>query len=185
MEKEDQRQIFHIAIGICAIIWLYAFGRKALMVADFLVIIIGLFLINQRVLGKKIGFVGWFEERFERQGAVFPGWGSATYAAGVLIATTILNSKEEIAGVIAILAFGDSFSTIIGRRGKMNIPWNKNKTFEGSGAFFVFGSIGAFPFIGIYGILISGILAILESIKTEIDDNILIPLIASAMLLVI
>ncbi len=185
MEREDQRQIFHILIGVCSIIWLYIFGRKALMIADFIVIIIGLILINFRVRGKKIGLVGYFEEKFERPNAVFPGWGSATYAAGVLIATTMLNSKEEIAAVIAILAFGDSFSTIIGIRGKRILWWNKNKTLEGTISFFIFGSIAAIPFIGINGIIASAILAVIESIKTEIDDNILIPLLASTILLVI
>lgn len=185
MEKEDQRQIFHILIGVCAIIWLYMFGRKALMIADFTVIIIGLLLINQRIQGKKIGFVRWFEERFERSEAIFPGWGSATYAAGVLIATTMLTNREEIAAVIAILALGDSLSTIIGRRGKMKLPWNEDKTIEGSLAFFIFGSAAAFPFIGIGAFLVGALLTIFESIKTEIDDNILIPLVASVILLVI
>lgn len=185
MEKEDQRQIFHILIGVCSIIWLSTFGRKALMIADFTVIIIGLILINFRIRGKKIGFVEYFEEKFERSNAVFPGWGSATYATGVLIATTMLNSKEEIAAVIAILAFGDSFSTIVGLRGRRILPWNKNKTFEGSLAFFIFGTVASFPYIGINALITSAILAAIESIRIEIDDNILIPLVASAILLVI
>ncbi len=185
MDREFQRQIFHIIIGIGAIFILYEFGRKALMVSDFLIVIIGLILINQRVRGKKIGIVEWFENKFEREGVLFPGWGSATYAIGVLIAVTILNQREEIGAVIAILAFGDSLSTIVGRESKNKLPWNNKKTVNGSIAFFVFGSIAGLVFVGVNSIIAAGILAIIESIDTQIDDNIMIPLLGSLLFLVI
>ena len=69
MDRETARQIFHMAVGLCAVALLLTLGRGAMIVATFLIIIIGLLLINLRLLGFKIPIVRWFEERFERSDA--------------------------------------------------------------------------------------------------------------------
>ncbi len=183
MDKETARQLFHIAIGVGAIALLLLWGRGALIAGVFLTIIIGLILMNIRLMGGKVPLVSWFEESFEREDAPLPGWGSACYAAGVLLTATFLHDPERIAAVILCLGFGDGVSTLIGMRGRMRIPYNSRKTLEGSLALFI-ASLPAYAFIGPLAIPLALIAAIAESVPV-IDDNISIPVACTALLMVL
>jgi dolichol kinase len=147
MDDETKRQIFHIVLGIGAIAFLLLLGRGYTIAATFFIIIVGTLFINARLLGKRISLVSWFEKHFERPDVLFPGWGSACYAAGVLIPVSFLADAPEIAAVIFILAVGDGISTFVGRRGRMTLPYNNRKTLEGSVAFLL-ASLPAYWFIG-------------------------------------
>ena len=103
MNEETKRQLFHIVVGVAAILFLLYFGRGIAIAAAFFTIIAGTILINARLLGKKIGLVRWFEKHFERPEAMFPGWGSACYAAGVLIPLTFLIDVPEITAIIFMI----------------------------------------------------------------------------------
>lgn len=184
MEKEISRQLFHIFVGLIALGILALFGRGYLIAAVFVVLIIGSLLINFRLLGKKIFFVEWFEKRFERDNVPFSGWGSACYAAGVLLIATFIGNTDKISAAIFVLAIGDAFSTIIGRLGKHPLPYNKNKTVEGLLAFFIT-SLPAFLFIGPLIIPLAALAAIFESLPLPIDDNITVPIISTLFFLVI
>jgi dolichol kinase len=175
MGKELRRQFFHLGIGLISLIVLIFLGRNWLMAAAFFSIIIGLFLVNRVLLGYRIGIIELFLEKFERDDAKFPGWGSATYAGGITILVTVLENAPEIAAGITILALGDSASTIIGRRGCHRIPYNPRKTVEGSLAFFL-GSLPAYLFIGPAIVPLAFITAFIESIDLEFDDNLTIPI---------
>jgi dolichol kinase len=162
-----------MAVGLLALAALLVFGRGFLLAALFFTIIAGTLLMNARLLGKKIFIVQWFEERFERGDAPLPGWGSACYAAGVLLAATFLSDIPQIAAAIFVLGIGDGVSTIIGIRGKMKLPYNRKKTLEGSLAMF-FASLGAFVFVGSAAIPLAFIAALAES-APRVDDNLMIP----------
>lgn len=183
MDREVQRQIFHIILGIISIAILYYLGKGFLIAGVFFTILIGTILINLRIRDKKIPIVSWFEEKFERKDAHFAGWGSFWYAVGVLIAATYLTETSQIAAVIYILAFGDAVSTLIGRSGKLKIPFNRNKSLEGSIAFFI-ASLTSYIFIGPLAIALSFVCALAESMPI-VDDNISIPIAAIIFLLVI
>ena len=174
MERELRRQLFHIVLGLATITFLLLFGRGMLMGATFFTIIIGLILINQAFLGKKIGLVEWFIRNFERKDVRFPGWGSACYATGVLLLCSFLSSIEAIAASILIIAIGDGLATIAGRTGKYEIPYNRKKKIEGSAALFFFSLVG-YLFIGPLIIPASLIAVIVESLPIPVDDNITIP----------
>ncbi|MBI5223424.1 hypothetical protein HY990_03305 [Candidatus Micrarchaeota archaeon] len=189
MDRETKRQLFHILIGFCALSALLLLGRKYLIAADFVIILIGTILINQRLLGKSIFWVEWFESQFERPDVLFPGWGSACYAAGILICATFLTSVPQIAAVITVLALGDSLSTLIGRYGgfgKIRLFYNPKKSLLGSAAFF-FASLASYFFLGdIYLTLaLSLVCTIVESLPIPFDDNITIPIAATIFFLVI
>jgi len=183
MQKETERQIFHMIVGIGTLILLMQHSRTFVMVATFFTIIIGTLLINARLLGKKIFLVEWFERRFERSNAPLPGWGSACYAAGVLILLTFLPDIPRIAAGIWVVGMGDGISTMVGRRGKIEIPYNRNKTLEGTLAFFL-SVLPAYYFIGIWAIPLGLIAAIVESLPLPIDDNLSIPIASAIFLLV-
>ncbi|MFH1260726.1 MAG: hypothetical protein ABII39_02200 [Candidatus Micrarchaeota archaeon] len=183
-DKEFERQIFHLVLGIGVILSLLYFGRGFMIAAVFTTIIIGTILINSRLIGIHIGFVKWFETRFERKNVMFPGWGSACYAAGVLIPLVTLTDVNQITAVILILALGDCMSGIIGRMGKNKLPYNKKKTIEGTLAFII-ASLPAYYFVGIAAIPLAVLAGLAESVDIQMDDNILVPLVCSVFFLVL
>ncbi len=183
MDKETGRQLFHLAVGLVALGMLLYFGRGFAMAAVFSVLIIGMLLMNLRLLGFGIPLVTWFEKNFERKDAKLPGWGSACYAAGNLMLLTFLTDAHAIAACMIILALGDSVSTIIGRRGKIKIPYNRSKTVEGSLAFFI-ASLSAYLFIGPPAVLLAALAALVESLP-GLEDNLTIPVACTAFILIL
>ena len=175
MEKEDKRQLIHIAIGIAAVILLLSIQRPQFVAVTFAIILLGLLLINFRFLDKKLEIVEKIVGLFERDNVRFAGWGSACYATGVLIIATFLTGTDSIIAGIIILALGDGMASIIGKRGRIKLPFNRNKSLEGTLAFFVF-SLPAYFFIGQNGIVIALICAIVESLDLKLDDNLIIPI---------
>ncbi|MFH0737400.1 MAG: hypothetical protein V1827_02845 [Candidatus Micrarchaeota archaeon] len=182
MDREDSRQLFHILVGLLAIAVLFFLGRGFLLAAIFFTLIIGTLLINARLLGARIGIADWFVEEFEREDAPLPGWGSACYAAGALIAVSFLTDTGQIASVLLALGIGDGISTIAGRRGRMKLPYNGKKTFEGALGIF-FPSLLAWFFIGPLAIPFALIAMSAESIP-RLDDNLTIPALCTAFLMV-
>ena len=69
-------------------------------------------------------------------------------------------------------------------RSKLTQLENKNKTLEGTAAFF-FGSLPAWIFIGSVILPLAIITALVESVDTGIDDNLLIPIVCVIVLSVI
>lgn len=166
------------------IAFLYNFGRTFVAAATFFILIIGTLLINLIFVGKRFGFVDWFLKKFERRDVLFPGWGSACYTAGILIPLAFLSDISQISAVIFVMAVGDSFSTLFGKYGKHKLPYNKNKSFEGSAAFLL-SSLPAWIFVGpqIVPLALAG--AVIESLEIGIDDNLTIPFILTTLLLVV
>lgn len=183
MDREDSRQLFHMFIGVGALAVLIVLGKGFLLAGVFFTIIIGLLLMNARVLGRRISLVQWFEKRFEREDAPLPGWGSACYATGALIAVSFLPDIAHVGAVLFMLGIGDGISTIVGRRGNHAIPYNKKKTVEGMVAMF-FSSLAAWYFIGPLAVPLAFVAALAESIP-RIDDNLTVPVLCTAFLLVI
>lgn len=172
----------HFVVGIVSIVLLFSIGQTLTRAIVFFVIITGTLLINAKIQGKKIGFVNWFVEKFERKNVLFPGFGSATYALGVLIPLILLDNVNEIAAIIFILAVGDGISTIAGRPGKIKLPYNNKKTAEGTAAFFL-SSLPAWLFIGEAIVIVAALSAIAESLPLKFDDNLTVPIVATAILL--
>lgn len=181
---ENQRQIFHMMLGIATIALLLYLGRGFMVAAVFWIIIAGTLVINARMLGIRIGFVQWFERHFERSDVLFPGWGSACYAAGTLIPLTFLLDSGQIAACIVALALGDGVSTLIGRIGKARLPYNRKKTLEGMLGFFM-ASLASYFFIGPLAVPLAVVGAIVESIDFRLDDNLTVPIACTIFLLVV
>lgn len=175
MEKEDKRQLIHISIGIAAIILFMLMPRGYFVGGIIVIVLSGLLLVNLRFLGMKIGIIEAMVGLFERENVRFAGWGSACYAMGVLIISSFLTEPAPIIAGIIILAFGDGMASIAGKRGRIKLPFNKNKTLEGMAAFFVF-SLPAYFFIGSIAVIIALICAIVESMDFGWDDNLTIPI---------
>ncbi len=183
MDDETKRQIMHFLVGLVTIALLFHMGKSFMAAAVFFVLMAGMLIINLRIQGMRIGFVEWFVKRFEREDVLFTGFGSACYAAGALIPMVFLTDLNEVAACIFILAVGDGMSTIVGRKGRMPLPYNSKKTAEGSLAFFIT-SLPAYLFIGPIAIPLAVIGTAVEGMPLVIDDNLTVPIACTALLLV-
>jgi dolichol kinase len=183
MEREVERQLFHFLLGLAALVLLAQFGRGFMIGTVFFIIVIGTLLMNVKLLGGKIFFVEWFEKRLERPGAQLPGWGSACYAVGVLLLLTFLTDINEIAASLVALGLADALSTVIGRKGKVKLPYNKNKTAEGAAVFFL-SSLAGWYFIGPAALPLAFVATIAESLP-GLEDNLAIPVACVLFFLVV
>jgi len=179
--KEEKRQLVHILVSIVLILILYFLGRTDSIAALFLILIVGAILINLRMRDKVIPILDSIEKHLERKNVRFPGYGSAWYMVGALLATTFLQDISQIAAIIWILGTGDGFSTLVGKLGTHKLIYNPKKTVEGSIAF-VIASLPAYFFIGLYIVPLSITCAIVESLPIDVEDNITIPIVAIVLL---
>jgi dolichol kinase len=179
---ELRRKLFHLFFGIFLIFILFYSGRRYLTIFLCVFLFFGCIMIVLMQKGRKIPVADWLEEKLERKNVRFPGYGAFWYVVGVLLVSILLTNAHEIAAAIVALAAGDSAATIFGTLGTHPLPYNLRKTMEGSLAFFVF-SLPSCLFVGWIGIVLAAIAAIVESLDTPVDDNLLIP-VASIIFLV-
>ncbi len=99
-----------------------------------------------------------------------------TLAVGVIL-SLVFFSELIACVVIAILAFADSFATIVGKfYGRVKIPYNRKKSVEGSVAFFVTALICTVFLLPLKTALIASFIScIIETIPFKFD-NVSIPL---------
>jgi dolichol kinase len=174
---ELRRKLFHFFFGLFLIFILIYSGKRNLIIIQSFVLIFGSIMIVLMQKGRNIPIAGWLEETFERENVRFPGYGAFWYVVGTLLLALFLGSADENAAAIVALAAGDSAATIFGIRGRHPLPHNPSKTVEGSVAFFVF-TLPACLFVGWIGIALAAMAAVVESLDTPVDDNLLIPITA-------
>ncbi|MEA2344208.1 MAG: hypothetical protein QOF63_2377 [Thermoanaerobaculia bacterium] len=176
--SEGLRKFLHIGMGFGALALTRIPWRYAALICAVAVIVNWLLL--HRLVGRRVS-------RHER------GWdvGIVLYPFAVLVLVVVFNWHIEIAAVAWVLmAFGDGFSTVIGKRMPLApLPWNATKSWGGFAAFFLFGGLAAFGIARVFGaphdvaiaaaIIVS---AIAESLPLGIDDNVTVPFIAAAVL---
>jgi dolichol kinase len=176
---ELRRRLIHISFGIFLILLLSVWGEsgyeyiEGMLLAAFL---FGLWVMDQKLKKRKLPVVDYMLEIFERPHAL-PLYGAFWYGMGVLLILSVVRDLDYARAAIAILAVGDGVATLVGRSGNMRIFYNKNKTFEGTAAFFIASSIAAYIFIGAAGIVLSLLCSIAESVDWGADDNFIIPLV--------
>src|SRR3989344_1006988 len=132
MHIEYKRQSLHIALFILA------FALKWLTRPQALAVLFGLFIFVTVLLPRwqhRHHFYRLHERRYS-YGAIF-------YVL-VLLLLIVLFDPAVVAGSWAILALGDGFATLVGKHFRARpLPWNPNKPYAGTAAFFVWGSLGA------------------------------------------
>ncbi len=185
MEKEELRQFFHIFLGIAFIVLLLFLGRALYNALLFTTLLLGLILINLKSLGHSLSLIDRLIIALERKNAPLSGFGSAWYVVGALLSSAYLSDVKEIVAILLVLSIGDGLATFIGRRGRHPLFYNKNKTWEGALSFFAGSLIVTFPLLGMKALPLSFLCALVESLDMGMDDNLLIPLVASALLVVL
>jgi uncharacterized protein (TIGR00297 family) len=122
--------------------------------------------------------------------------GIALYPLVVLFLLLLFRRNLPVAAAgWGYLAFGDGFASICGMTlGGPRLPWNSQKTFSGFFGYLFFGVLGASFLFGVLSsrvpslseliCLFAGALAgaAIESLPSELDDNVLPPLVGAAVL---
>jgi phytol kinase len=179
-DDERSRQAVHLSIGLMLCLMICLTGIE---ITSYFVIFgtcVGILIINITLSGIRVPGIDKLLDRFERKG-VIPGEGSMYYVLGVLFALGLLRSSAAAAiSVILILAVGDSLATYIGRYyGKRRLPWNSEKTIEGSLGFAA-GAMFSLLVLPIPSTIIVIILSTaIESLPIRLDDNITLPVASS------
>jgi len=193
---ETERQIIHIIFGLVIVLLLYFDFLNAYSLAIITIVAFVLFY-----LAKKYRLIVIYEilKRFERKEDLkkFPGKGPLFYLIGATIVVTLFENDIAMASIV-ILALGDSIPYLVGDKfKKIRSPFNDKKFLEGSFAGWLAAFVGAtlvlllrrsgsFGFIVLQTFFASLIAMIAEGIDikiklNKIDDNIIIPIVASCV----
>lgn len=108
------------------------------------------------------------------------------YAIAIIVSLILFPSPINYAS-IAILALGDGFATLFGKKfGRTTFPFNKGKQVEGSFFGFLFAFMGAQAFVNPTQALIASAIGMLvESLPTPVSDNLTVPIVSGLVLTVI
>lgn len=189
-DLEFRRQFAHLIIGIIIAIGVF-FKFITTEFLTFILALGGLLIIFMRKM--TIPVITHILEFFERKKDIktFPGRGAFFLVLGSWL-TTIFFSNIIAAAAILIMAVGDAIATIAGHHiGKIQIPYNKEKTLEGAVTAFFTAMLAAAFIVPLHHALIASAIAMfIESLPLKIgsfkiDDNLIIPLIAGIVLKII
>ncbi len=187
---EFRRKLFHILLGIAFVALIYFGALRALSLGIILALGIALSLIEKH---NKLPFLSLMLDLFERESdrESFPAKGMLFFIAGVFLSVLLFPINIALASIM-VLTFGDSFTHIFGVHfGKVKSPLAEHRFIEGAFAGIIAGFFGALFFVSPLHALIAATAAMLvEAIefnipKIQVDDNILIPLVAGASLMLL
>ncbi len=177
---EVRRQIFHlIAISLWLIPVLYLPYWVVVVLLLIAVAINLAVVVRFRPLYVVFSpFIGLFERdrNLDKPGI------QALYANLGVFISFLLFGKFAVVGVVA-LAVGDSFSNLVGMRwGRHRVFYNEDKSWEGVLAFFlsVYAVLVFFYPVSL-ALMVSVVSSLLESFRLPVDDNLTIPVVASAV----
>jgi uncharacterized protein (TIGR00297 family) len=180
----------HIGVGGFALLLRFVTWRQAALMA------VTAFLFNGLVL-PRIGGRGLWRESDHGRG--YPV-GILLYPLAVL--GLVLLFRDELwkaAALWGILAVGDGTAALVGLgAGGPRLPWNRDKTWAGSLAFVLSGTIAASVLVvwtlrlplGVWAsprvlavtLPVALVCALVESLPTTLDDNLTVPLVGAAAL---
>ncbi len=190
MNVESARKLLHVAMGAFALLLrVLTWWEAAALAAAALVF--NTFVLP-RIAGRKISRPTDLERGYPL--------GVLVYPLSVLLLIVAFPRRPDIAASAwGILACGDGMATLVGLRfGRHPLPWNREKTWEGSITFVVAGggaavllawwtspAISPVPpawFILAGPLLAAVTAALVESIPIRLEDNFSVPAIAGATL---
>jgi dolichol kinase len=179
MKKELFRQLIH-ASGVFIVVLSYFLKPDALILVAVLclLLVVLLFELDKRY---HLPFFSYIFQGCKRRDDEI---GFIYFFIGIILTLILFQFNMSVANAaILILLFGDSASTIIGKKwGKIKIPYRPKKTLEGSLSFFVVGlavALTQVPFItAVLGVFFG---ALVEA-YSPVDDNIPIPLVSAMVM---
>lgn len=186
---ELRRQIAHLIIGVLVVFLI----ELKLLTPNLLLLTLILGLALSLTYKKyPIPIIHEILQLFERPKdlATFPGRGFIFLLLGSYLSLMFFPLSIAKAAII-ILAIGDSISHIVGRYfGRTKVPFSAHKMLEGTIVAIIFSTLGALLFVDFHMAFLASLLTItFESIYPEklasyLDDNIAMPLLAGAIMMV-
>ncbi len=183
MKGENLRQLIH-ASGVF-IIFLNIFLGPIIAVLTCIVIVLFVEAIFRIDKTRRVPLFSIILRKCKRKSDEH---GFIYFFVGIIVTLYLFKFNIAIANAsIIILLFGDSASTIFGKKfGKTHLPFNKKKTIVGTSAFFVVALIGASTQISLLPAFFGALCGAITEAYSPVDDNIPIPIISGiAMSLVI
>lgn len=180
---ESRRNATQGLAGLVFIASLYMLGEGTTAMAVILMLLLGLY-VGGIVLKDRHNRLSRSLYRLERSATDF-GEGAIWLGIGALLAVSFLN-LHSAAIVFSAIFIADSASTIVGvNHGRHKLPYNKQKSLEGSASYFIVFLIAYYIISGSFpaaAILFAGIGALAESAPWHIDDNFDVSLILTILL---
>lgn len=178
-QKELFRQLIH-ASGVFIVVLSYFLKPDALIIIAILVLlfVVLLFKLDKRY---NIPFFSFIFRHCKRED---DERGFIYFFVGIILTLVLFQFNMPVANAaILILLFGDSASTIIGRKwGEHKLPFNPKKTLEGSISFFVVGLVLALTQVSLLPALLGVFFGALTEAYSPVDDNIPIPLVSALVM---
>jgi len=186
LDAEVRRKAVHVGMASFALLLRWLDFRGAALCA------LGAFAFNLFVL-PRLGGRSLFREGDRARG--YPV-GILLYPLVVLALVLLFPRRLDLAAAgWGFLAFGDGFATLVGGAlGGRRLPWNPRKSWSGLLGYVAFGSLGATALssfvagrlpapLELVAFLLAALVgAVLESLPSELDDNIVPPLAAAGAL---
>ncbi|MEN4017902.1 MAG: SEC59/DGK1/VTE5 family protein [Methanobacterium sp.] len=176
MKEEYLRQLIH-ASGIF-IVFLSWFINPVLLIIICIVIVISVEILFRIDRYHNIFFISALLNRCKRKN---DEKGFVYFFLGIILTIYLFQFNMAVANAaIIILLFGDSASTIFGKRfGKTHLPFNKRKTIVGTSAFFIVALVGALTQLPLLPAFFGALCGAITEAYSPIDDNVPIPLISA------
>ena len=184
---EIRRNIFHLVLGVSLFFFVQnssqEFASQAIGVTALCGLLVSLLSLNYR-----IPFISWFLDKFDRPADKnrFPGKGAFYFFVGSFIVVSFF-SKDVASASIIILAVGDSVGHVVGASiGRISHPFHAEKKLEGTIAALIASVACVSWLVGFLPALLASAAAMLVEMvdfeKFQVNDNILVPLIAALVL---
>lgn len=184
LKTEYKRQAIHIGIAFFAFILKYLTRWQALALA-VLAVLFNLFVIPKSRIKHHI----YREDEHIKQHAI----GFIAYPLSIAI-LLLIYPLDIVAIAWCVMGVGDGFSSIIGKTfGKKKLFWNRRKSYAGFFAFVASSFLAvllvmlwnnmALHIVSVFFISIAVSLtgAVIESIPTNVDDNLSVPIITATL----
>jgi len=183
---EIKRGIFHMLVGISIImIILFLQFPNYILFSILLVGILLSFLSTQYKLPLIHNSLCLFERKCNK---TLPGKGVLFFFAGALLSLQLFEMNIALASII-ILTFSDPVSHFIGKNfGKISSSLNRKKKIEGTLTGILFGTFFASFFVPLWLAFVGSLFGMIAELagmrmaEQEIDDNIVIPLVAGTIM---
>ncbi len=155
-----------------------AFGSLVITVST--IFVLGLYATSEylRTIGKKMAVIYSITRKAASPSELYQLVLAPVYFALGIIITLLLFPAPANYAAIAVFALGDSSASIVGGAfSKTSLPFNKDKSVEGSAAGLLFAFLGALifvsPLVALFGALVA---MIVECLPLPVNDNLVIPL---------
>jgi len=150
------------------------------LVAASIIVILGLYTMSEylRTEGKRMPFFSFITRKAASQNELYLVVLAPVYFAVGILLTLVLFPAPVNSAAIAIFALGDSTASIFGRYlSRTTLPFNKDKSVEGSLAGFLFAFLAGWFFVSPWLALLGAAVAmVVEYLPLPINDNLLMPL---------